>query len=484
VPDVSLSFGLIGLILAVAALASRVADQWHVSIPLLFLVLGLLLGEPVFGVIELTPQDRLLEVVATLSLALVLFLDAVKLSIRELGKRWLVPFLILVPGTALIMAFGALPLGLMLGLSWTVAFIGGAAIASTDPVVLRDILRDPRVPRSVRQTLQIEAGLNDVVVLPVILILIAIAQNRLDGGGDWSIFLSKTLVMGPALGLAIGGVGSWLISKADARLSIRREYQALYGLGMVLAAYSAAAAAGGDGFLAAFAAGLGVVVFDQKLCDCFLEYGETTSEMAMLFAFLLFGAVLSGILGEVSVLEGTALAAIVIVAVRPAVLAAVLSRTKMSWAAKTFIVWFGPRGLSTLLLTLLAVQAGLPEGELLLAAVGFVVIASVALHGATAGPAATLYARKVAAETLEEERESTAAGLFAPGVEAVPRIKPEELYALLNQPSGPVVLDVRSRSSYERDEGQIPGSVRVEPDRVAEWAVGRSKDRLVVTYCA
>jgi NhaP-type Na+/H+ or K+/H+ antiporter len=290
--------------------------------------------------------------------------------------------------------------------------------------------------------------------------------------------------MGPVLGLAIGGVGSWLISKADARMGIRREHQALYGLGMVLAAYSAATAAGGSGFLAAFAAGLGVVVFDQKLCDCFLEYGETTSKMAMLFAFLLFGAVLSGILGEVSVLEGAALSALVIVAVRPGVLTALLSRAKMSRAAKAFIVWFGPRGLSTLLLTLLAVQAGLPEGETLLAAVGFVVIASVALHGATAAPAAALYSRKVASETLEEERESTAAGLFAPGVEAVTRIKPQELYALLGQPSAPLVSDVRSRSSYESDGSQIPGSVRVEPDRVAEWAADQPKDRLVVVYCA
>jgi NhaP-type Na+/H+ or K+/H+ antiporter len=176
VPDVSLAFGLVGLILVVAALASRVADRWHISVPLLFLVLGLLLGEGVFGVVELAPQDRLLEVVATLSLALVLFLDAVKLSVRELGKRWLVPFMVLVPGTGLILALGALPLGLMLGLSWTVAFIGGAAIASTDPVVLRGILRDPRVPRSVRQVLQIEAGLNDILVLPVILVLIAMAR--------------------------------------------------------------------------------------------------------------------------------------------------------------------------------------------------------------------------------------------------------------------------------------------------------------------
>ena len=90
---------------------------------------------------------------ATLTLASVLFLDAVKLQVTELGKRWLVPALILGPGTGLIIAIGALPFGLFLNFGWILAFIGGAVLASTDPVVLRDIVRDERIPRPVRQVL-------------------------------------------------------------------------------------------------------------------------------------------------------------------------------------------------------------------------------------------------------------------------------------------------------------------------------------------
>jgi NhaP-type Na+/H+ or K+/H+ antiporter len=84
--------------------------------------------------------------VTTLTLALVLFLDAVKLQVTELGKRWLVPALILGPGTGLIIAIGALPFGLFLNFGWILAFIGGAVLASTDPVVLWDIVRDERIP--------------------------------------------------------------------------------------------------------------------------------------------------------------------------------------------------------------------------------------------------------------------------------------------------------------------------------------------------
>jgi len=98
------------------------------------------------------------------------------------------------------------------------------------------------------------------------------------------------------------------MTRVDHHLGVRREHQAVYGIGLVLAAYTAATAVGGDGFLSAFAAGLAVTLLNQRLCDCFLEYGEVTSEMAMLLAFVLFGAVLSGMLDTVNLPLALALA--------------------------------------------------------------------------------------------------------------------------------------------------------------------------------
>jgi NhaP-type Na+/H+ or K+/H+ antiporter len=80
----------------------------------------------------------------------------------------------------------------------------------------------------------------------------------------------KLLILGPAILFAIGGVGSWLMTKIDAHMAIRRKQQALFGVGLVLEAFSDATAAGGDGFLSAFAAGLAVVLLNQNLCDCFM----------------------------------------------------------------------------------------------------------------------------------------------------------------------------------------------------------------------
>ena len=481
--DFILVLGVVAIVLTVTALASGLVERSPLSLPVMFLGLGFVLGGSGFGVIEMGPHNPILEIVAILTLSLVLFLDAVNLQIDELGKRWLVPALILGPGTGLIIGLGAIPLALLLGFPWLLAFIGGAVLASTDPVVLREIVRDRRIPRSVRQVLKIEAGTNDIVVLPVILVLISVSVTQAGGAAQWAVFLAKLLLLGPAIGFAVGGLGSWMITKVDARFSIRREHQALYGVGLVLAAYASATAAGGDGFLAAFAAGLAVVVLNQSLCDCFLEFGEVISEMAMLLAFVLFGIVLSGMLGTVALGPALLLAALVICFIRPSVLGLVLSRAKMSWEAHAFISWFGPRGLNSLLLALLVVRAEVPGSELLLATIGVVVLASVLVHGATATPFSAWYGRRVSEATLAEERESTAAGLFSRADSEVPRITVEELSGLLSGPAPPIVLDVRSRSSYDRDGSQIPGSIRVLPDQVVEWATDRPLDGMVVTYC-
>ena len=402
--DFPTAFGLLATVLIVTALASGFIQRSPLRFPLMFLTLGLVLGQNGLGFITVSPHDPILEVVATLTLCLVLFLDALQIQIKELGKRWLVPALILGPGTALIITLGALPLALILGFTWTVAFIGGAVLASTDPVILREILQDERIPRPVRQILKIEAGTNDLVVLPIILILIAVAQSEIGSPLGWTDFLFRLLVLGPAVGFIIGGLGSWLMAKSNERLGVKRVYQALFGLGLVLASYSAATALGGDGFLAAFFAGLAVTLLNQTLSNDFLDYGEVSAEMAMMVAFILFGAVLSGMLTASYIWPALLLAVLVIFIIRPSVVGVVLARLRMRWEAHFLVGWFGPRGLNSLLLALLVVQANLVESEALLATVGVVVLASAAIHGASVAPLAGWYANRTAKEADKKKR--------------------------------------------------------------------------------
>lgn len=482
-PDVLTAFGLIAIVLTISALLSGVVERAPLSFPMIFLGLSFALGPHGLNYISLDAHDQTLEVVATSSLALVLFLDAIKLRFDEIGEDWLVPALALGPGTLLtigIVAGGAIAL---LDASFTQALLFGAILASTDPVVLRDVVRDERIPRSVRRALSVEAGTNDIVVLPSVLILIAIANEEAGGPTAWLAFLGKLLLLSPLIGAGIGAAGAWLMSEADKRFGIRHEHQALYGIGLVLASYTAATAAGGDGFLAAFAAGFAVTAFNFALCDCFLEYGEVTAEMTMLLAFVLFGAVLSTLLDDVALVSTLLFALLVILIARPLSFGLVLQRARISPAARLFIAWFGPRGLNSLLLVLLALHAGVPGSEWMLAVVGIVVIASVLLHGASATPLGAWYGNKVAHETLAEERAGDASGLFRQSERDVPRISVDDLAERLRAPDPPIVLDVRTRSQYDADRFQIPDSVRVYPDQIAQWAATQSREHPVVAYC-
>jgi sodium/hydrogen antiporter len=483
-PDFLTVFALIGIVLTLSALASGVVARAPISFPILFLGLGFLLGKHGLGIIGMAPHDRILEAVATVSLAFVLFLDAVRLRFDELGKDWFIPILVLGPGTLLTIALIAFAAWFFVGAAPVQALLLGAILSSTDPVVLRDVLHDTRIPRSIRHTLGIEAGTNDLVVLPIVLVLIAVALGRLAGALDWLTFLARVVVLGPLVGFAIGAGGAWALGKVDAWLGVSRAYQALYGVGLILGAYVAGVAVGGDGFLAAFAAGMATVVLNYDLCDCFLEYGEVTAEMAMLLAFILFGAVLSSLLKTVALGPALVLAALALGLARPLAMSLVLWRATMSRSARAFIGWFGPRGLNSLLLALLVVQNGVPAAEWLLTITGVVVIVSVVMHGVSATPLSAWYGRVVVKETLPEERESSAAGLLHETTDDVPRKTPQELTELLTSPHPPLIVDVRTRGAYRAEAVQIPGSVRVLPDRILEWAVDQPRQQPIVAYCS
>lgn len=476
-------FALVGIVLMVSALAFGLVQRAPISFPIIFLGIGVLAGPVGLGIIDVSPTDFSLEVVATLSLAFVLFLDGVRIRPQELRRGWFVPFLILVPGTLLTMGLIGATGMWILGLPLLPALMVGATLASTDAVVMRDVVRNQGLPAAIRQGLVIEGGVNDIVALPILLILIAIGTQPAKPPEEWAVLLGQLLLVGPLAGFAVGAAGSWIVGRVNRRIPIGLEYQALYGVGLILTAYVAGTAVGGDGFLAAFFAGLAVAVLNTELCDCFLDYGEVTAEIAMLLAFLLFGALLSVTIPALPILAVGAFGLVALFLVRPLVMAGVLLPARISMSARFFIGWFGPRGLGSLLFGLLLVRGGVEGSEYLLSVIGAVVLMSVVLHGVTATPFSSWYARVARAETLEEERVTDVAGLFQVPDPNSGRKTPEEVHQMLRDGVPMVLLDVRSRAQYDQDRSRIPGDVRVPMDQVAGWGGRQPKDVLVVAYC-
>lgn len=202
-PDLLTAFALVAVVLTVSALASGLVERAPLSFPILFLGLGFLLGGEGLGLLTLDPESAALESVATLTLALVLFLDAVRLREGEMRGAGVLPMLSLGPGT-IIISVVAVGSNLLLGTTLVESLLLGTILASTDPVVLRDVVRNKRIPRSVRSALSIEAGTNDVVVLPILLVLIAVANAEAGGAAGWLLFAGQVFVLGPAIGFAVG----------------------------------------------------------------------------------------------------------------------------------------------------------------------------------------------------------------------------------------------------------------------------------------
>lgn len=483
--DLLTPLGFAGGALVLAALAAGFVDRAPLSFPMLFLGLGLVLGDGVTGAVTFELDAPLLTVVAVTTLSLVLFLDAAQLDVTALRRDWSVPALNLGPGTVLtILGVAALTVPLF-GVPWSLALVVGACLASTDAVTLRDVLRDDRVAPSVRRALGIEAGINDVLVLPVLLVAAVVASGAATTWGEWTGFLLRLLVLGPLVGAAVGGGGATVMGRLSARRPVREEYQSLYGIGLVLLAYVAGEAVGGSGFLAVFAAGLAVNTVNEDLCSCFLTFGQNLAEVLLLVAFVLFGALLSAQLGGASAAAGLVLAAGTLFVIRPVAILAALAprRTVLSREARVLFAWFGPRGLASLLLVLLVVQDGIPGGEVLVTAVGWVVVASVVLHGITTTPVAAWYGRRADAVTLPESREGEGLDVLVDRGTDAGRLSVVALAAEQQGPAPWTVIDVRTPGARTADRQVIPGSLTVAPADLRAFLDGLPAAARLAFWC-
>jgi sodium/hydrogen antiporter len=484
-----LTLALVGVAIIVAALLSGLIDRSDVPQVGVFLALGAILGPAGLGLLDVSLDSPILRVVATLSLVLVLFTDAVSLSIAEVRRHRFLAFLVLGPGTLLSAAFIALAAWWLLDFSPPAAAMIGAALASTDPVMLRGLLRRPGLPAAVRLALRLESGLNDIVLLPIILVAMALSNHTGLDGVESARLALELFLLGPGAGVAVGLLALGALELVRRRTGVRRDYESLYSLGVAFAAYAAAEAVHGSGFLAAFCAGLTIAALDVELCDCFLEYGQTTAEMTLLFTFILFGSSLiwQGLL----VLNGTTLLfAVVVVLIRPVAFFLSLFCTNLDSRSRLLIAWFGPRGLSSLLLILVPVFGGVPGTQPLFVICCLVVLLSVALHGSSLmllGREEPPVALASADQTAAANPSSNAEGSHPAAVESdSERISVEELRGLQSAGAPVLIVDARADTSFNSSEFQAQGALRIAPDQVARRIAELNVPRQtwIVLFCA
>jgi len=455
-----LGVALAASVLLASALVSGLVDRTGFPPVVLFLLIGLAIGPFGAGWLDVGPESALLRIIGTLSLVFVLFTDAVSISPSKVREHGLTAFLVLVPGTLGTAAAAAAAAWWLLDLRPVLAIAMGAALASLDPVLLRGFLRRPALSANVRDALRLEGGMNDAVLLPIILVCTFIAtRGSVDEGMGRVLF--GMLVASPLAGIAVGGAGVGALYLMRRRFGVRRDYESLYSLGLALGAYAAGEAVHGSGFLAAFTAGLTVSAIDVELCECFLEYGETTAEMALLFAFVLFGV--SAIWSALALPAVAWMFAAFVIAVRVAIYLVALLPAALRFRQRLLIAWFGPRGLNTLLLIMIPVTAGAAPASMLLAPACLVVLMSMAVHGFS--PLLMRGTRDV--RTGRDPREF---------------ITVDETRQLLSEGRA-IVVDARAQRNRDAED---PEMARVRPDHAVHdaRALGLPPDKVLAVLCA
>lgn len=380
-----------GASLLVAVLLSALARRTVLSLPLLFLGIGVLVGNGAFGLVSVHPGAPIVTHATDVALFAVLFSDGMR-AFRPGGPgQWHLPartLLIAMPAAAAVVAVLTY---LLTGLPVLAALLVAAVLAPTDPVLVSGLLRREQVPHTLRHTLNVESGLNDGLALPAVLVLIAALSTQRE---THPLMLLLELAGGLALGVTLAAGFALLLRLPKTRTS--DVLQPLGPLAIALCLFGAADLLHVNPYLAAFAAGAVLTRMAAATAEAFEPLGEQLSELAKFFALLLFGTLLHpDLLGHLS-LGTVAMAVLVLVLARPLAVLLSLARTGFKHRHRLAVAWFGPKGLASVIYALYVLQSPVPGAERIFAIVALVVVLSIAVHTTTDVP----LARRVHTEEL------------------------------------------------------------------------------------
>ena len=295
------------------------------------------------------------------------------------------------PLTAALVAVAA---NLLTDLDWTESFLLGALLSPTDPVLSSSVVTNPRVPRLVRHSLNLESGLNDGLALPAVLALTASVAAA--DGFVWWEFVVQDLGVGFVTGILVGLAGSLLLPRGTAfGAEVSPHQKALYALGVGLTAYAAAKLPPeGNGFIAVFVCAIVLGIRRPDIRACFEARSQDVIELVKLGIFVVFGSLLTfGGLFDDGV-AAVAIAAFTLLVARPVAIAVALAGTSVDNATKGFMAWFGPKGVATMTFSLFVLAEGVPAGEQIFNLAALTVFVSIVAHGLTDTPGAEWIARR------------------------------------------------------------------------------------------
>ena len=379
------------LLILLYGLFSKRLEKTIITAPMIFTFIGVLVASYPVHQLEEGINAPLVKILAEITLILVLFNDASTINLSELRIQKKIPLRLLFIGLPLTMLLGILiayPLFPEMNI-WVLALMA-LILSPTDAALGQAVVSSKEVPEEIRQSINVESGLNDGIALPPILICFAVLSTtgHADAGFSyWMIFTLKQFIYGPIIGGLIGWIGGILVDKASEKGWMNHTFQSLSSISMALMAFALAESVHGNGFIAAYFAGLLLGTHTKEVRARIHNFGEAESQAFVLFIFLIFGMVMIPLCMPYWNFNTWIYALLSLTVIRMLPVALSLMGTKLPWQTVGFIGWFGPRGIATILYTLLLVlELGSDGYEPMISVITLTVTLSIFLHGITAVP--------------------------------------------------------------------------------------------------
>lgn len=382
-------FLIFGAVFFAFSLISKRIQGTIITPPILFALGGLLLSRVLAETAGLTYNEGGLHTLAELTLILVLAADSSQISLSELRKMKAIPIRLLSIALPLIIVLGTIVAYLVFpDIGWYQAALIAAILAPTDAALGASVLADKNIPLKIRQGLNVESGLNDGIALPAVLFFACFLNiHHQSSEENWLVFLSLQLILGPIAGIIVGWIGGHLIALAAKKNWMTSEFQGVAAIALAVLAFAVAEACHGNGFIAAFVAGLTYGNLHVNYSKFLHEFTETESQFLAYLTFFLFGSL---ILPEaIPHITGPIIlyACLSLTLVRMLPVALSMLGMKLGLATTAFMGWFGPRGLASVLFALLILEdLHVAQAEFVQTVVATTVLLSVILHGLTAAP--------------------------------------------------------------------------------------------------
>ena len=403
-----LDTGVIAVVAASALLWSLVSarlERFDISAPMAFVVLGLVFTHGPLALTDVHLRSSTARSLAEITLALVLFVDASRINVRELRADTGLPVRLLGIGLPLTIGLGCVVAAVLYrdtGL-WVAAAIG-AAVAPTDAALGAPIVQDTRVPARIRRVLNVESGLNDGIATPFVGIFLAgAAASESVHGANGVGAAVVDLLGGAGIGIAIGIGGARLLRAAVARgLSAPRSahWRRWRWRCWPTPAPSRWAA---NGFVAAFLAGMAFGSLLPSELEPTIAFADVAGEVLSLLMWFVVGAAMLVPAFQHAQWQDVVFAVLALTVIRMVPVAIACFGSGLDRRTVAFIGWFGPRGLASVIFALLAVDTlDVRDGNRVLTAVTVTVVLSVLAHGVTASPLAARYGAAVS--TLHSQR--------------------------------------------------------------------------------